>query len=436
MINNTIEIKSVLKNGTYTEGKEIGSGSSGTITEIFSDSDTTESPCHIVVKHFDSADDNTFRDDCFKEVSNLLLIKDRALPGILKLLDVVVYEATDHVDQITGSELEKINPDEDSDIILPGVGIILPRMDCDLMTALESGNLKAAHKAKIFTDILVGTAALHKAGIIHHDLKTENVLLSYGGSCTTKTDIRAVICDLSFAEVATEPRKISTSGTRGYMAPECVYAEGPAWFAKDIWSVGCIALELFGKIIPEELDDEPSLKYVIEERDKLGRGVFPEMIKRILCEDQTKRPTAMDLVMGGPSNVTALIDPCDIEALHAITPISLPDIRITLPKKFPKSEKAGFLDDKALRNNVLYFYELFEAVNPSCVRAAECYYKAARGRVPVLYCVVAAMKVYDGSEVPDVEFIREEAIEDYNEYVAYMYEYEIMRAMNFQMWII
>lgn len=436
MINNTIEIKSVLKNGTYTEGKEIGSGSSGTITEIFPNGETPLSG-YFVVKHFDSADDNTFRDDCFKEVSNLLLIKDKELPGVLKLLDVVVYEAVDRVDHLTGPELEKLDPDDDTDIMLPGVGIILPRMDCDLMTSLESGNLKAAHKAKIFTDILLGVASLHAAGIIHHDLKTENVLVSYEGSGNaTKPDVRAVICDLSFAEVATEPRKISTSGTCGYMAPECVYAEEPAWFAKDIWSVGCIALELFGKIIPEELNDEESLKFVIAERDKLGSGVFPELIKKILCENQNVRPTAMDLILNAPNNVKSFISEKDIATLRSIEPIRLPDIRILLPKKFPKDEKCGKATDKMLRHNVLYYYNLFEAVNPSCIVAAERYYKAAHGTVPIMYCVVAAMKVYDGSEVPDVEFIREEAVEDYNPYVAYMYEYEIMKAMNFQMWII
>lgn len=86
---------------------------------------------------------------------------------------------------------------------------------------------------------------LHDFGIVHRDLKLENVMMS-----DTSNLAKPKIVDFGLAkiigpnETADEP-----FGTLGYVAPE-VLKKRPYTFSCDVWSIGCILYALLSGSLP------------------------------------------------------------------------------------------------------------------------------------------------------------------------------------------
>ena len=70
---------------------------------------------------------------------------------------------------------------------------------------------------KIMRDLASGISYLHSKGIMHRDLKLENIMMRE--KC--KSDVHAVIIDFGLAEYADSTKYLySRCGTPGYVAPE------------------------------------------------------------------------------------------------------------------------------------------------------------------------------------------------------------------------
>ena len=137
-------------------------------------------------------------------------------------------------------------------------------------------------KLALMNGIAHGVKQIHDKGIIHRDLKTENVLLSKEG--------RAYIADLGLAEFDSGDKNKGKAGTPLYMAPE-LYKE---YFYKgsDIYSLGLI----FYAII---LDRDP--QYFVYEKDKENKDIiyrdfprefrkFQVLIEAMLAKNPKDRP--------------------------------------------------------------------------------------------------------------------------------------------------
>ena len=78
---------------------------------------------------------------------------------------------------------------------------------------------------------------LHRKGVIHRDVKPENLVYEEGGYVR--------LTDFGIADVADRrgKRGVEVSGTPVYMAPEALY-EGNITYRSDMYSLGIIVYEL------------------------------------------------------------------------------------------------------------------------------------------------------------------------------------------------
>jgi len=101
----------------------------------------------------------------------------------------------------------------------------------------------------IIKQLLEAVEQVHKIGIIHCDIKPENILLKINIE-NNKTDISLKLTDFGSACMRTNPI-FSVVQSLFYRAPEVILGI-PYTQAIDIWSIGLVAIELFlgGPLLP------------------------------------------------------------------------------------------------------------------------------------------------------------------------------------------
>ncbi|KAL5334023.1 hypothetical protein BJX70DRAFT_34905 [Aspergillus crustosus] len=89
---------------------------------------------------------------------------------------------------------------------------------------------------------LEGLSYLHDKGILHRDLKADNILLDLDGTCKISDFGISKKSDNIYGNDSSN----SMQGSVFWMAPEVIQSQGQGYSAKvDIWSLGCVVLEMF-----------------------------------------------------------------------------------------------------------------------------------------------------------------------------------------------
>ncbi|KAE9450426.1 hypothetical protein C3L33_17677, partial [Rhododendron williamsianum] len=127
-------------------------------------------------------------------------------------------------------------------------------MDTDLHQIIRSNQALSEEHCQI----LRGLKYIHSANVLHRDLKPSNLLLN--ANCDLK------ICDFGLARVTSETDFMTEYVvTRWYRPPELLLNSSDYTAAIDVWSVGCIFMELMDRkpLFPGR-DHVHQLRLVIE----------------------------------------------------------------------------------------------------------------------------------------------------------------------------
>jgi serine/threonine-protein kinase len=113
----------------------------------------------------------------------------------------------------------------------------------DLSQMLSGGELPLAKKLDIAIQLCKGLSYAHKNNVIHRDIKPSNIIIDQHGQVKI-LDFGIAIANEGNSD---EQEKTSVLGTQGYVSPEQQEDYSNATIASDIYSVGIVFYDLFGR---------------------------------------------------------------------------------------------------------------------------------------------------------------------------------------------
>lgn len=217
--------------------------------------------------------------------------------------------------------------------------IVFEMLSFTLFELLKSNNFKGISLNLIRTfskQILKALSVLRDAGIIHCDLKPENILLT----SLTSAEIKLI----DFGSACREDRTVySYIQSRFYRSPEVVLGHAYTT-AIDMWSLGCVAAELF---LGLPLFPAQSQYDLLQRMIKVLGGKPPDYILR-----HAKSTSKYFKIGGAPIQRSGLMGGGQCSAYHFLTP---DDIELK-EKERPSIGKHYFPEDWDLEKLILSYH--------------------------------------------------------------------------------
>jgi eukaryotic-like serine/threonine-protein kinase len=174
----------------------------------------------------------------------------------------------------------------------------------------ERGRLGPRHALSLLRPVLAALGAAHRAGLVHRDVKPENVLLTDDG--------RVKVADFGLARAQAASKQTKTGliiGTVAYMAPEQVVS-GTADARSDVYSAGILLFELVTGRQPYLAESPLAVAYKhVNEVVPLPSGVLPGV------------PPALDALVAAATAVDPRRRPADADHFAA----AVAEVERTLP---------------------------------------------------------------------------------------------------------
>src|SRR5215217_6936726 len=161
---------------------------------------------------------------------------------------------------------------------------------------LRDGALEPGMAAGVALQIADALQAAHESGVIHRDIKPQNVLITKTG------DIK--VTDFGIARATSFPLTATSAvlGTAGYMSPEQAMGE-PVGQGSDLYSLGVVLYEMLTGDIPFRAESPIAQAMMhVNERPRSPREVNPEVpepldaltLKLLAKDPEDRYPIAVD----------------------------------------------------------------------------------------------------------------------------------------------
>ena len=195
----------------------------------------------------------------------------------------------------------------------------MPYVDGESLRArLGRGVLSIAEAVSILRDVSRALAYAHERGVVHRDIKPDNVLLSGHTAVVTDFGIAKAIADAAAGPAGATLTQLGTAvGTPAYMAPEQAAGDPATDHRADIYAFGCMAYELLAGQPP--FSGLPPHKLLVAHMAELPKPVTdlrpdcPPALASLVMQCLAKDPSAR------PANATELL-----HRLDAVTSPSAP----------------------------------------------------------------------------------------------------------------
>lgn len=385
--------------GTYHRASALGSGTYGSVVQVYDDDGNEYALKLFEQEEEESEGEEEYDSDSSGEENNIYSTSAKALDlGALREISILrlLRHENSHPNIISihdvkqpGGICEEEEEDQvDASMLLPGITMKLFRHGT-LSKAL-SQHLDKRSKVRIAHGILSGVAYLHQNGIIHRDIKSDNIMIDIDND----GNYNPVIIDFSLSKMivpecvygmhrnaSSEDFYLGTSlqgedthtpsvGTPTYRAPECV--SGQAYgLPSDMYSVGIVLLELIRGGCIESFKDKGAAKIVENELGALPHQPFANMIRGLLEKDPTKRLTAR----GALKHELFLKFGLENEWKNQQLSLRTVDIQRALPLEH-YDELERFLESKNGKKRKQLIQNIakdLDSSNPWTVQAALCY---------------------------------------------------------------
>ena len=141
----------------------------------------------------------------------------------------------------------------------------------------ETGRLDTAEALRLMIQACDGLGAAHEAGVIHRDVKPQNLFVIENGT-------RLKIMDFGIAKVNNSAASISVTGVRvgtpRYMSPEQIQGDAEVTATSDLYALGGVMYELFtGTPVFQEEDLVPLLLSHMTEAPQPPSERYPSIPK-------------------------------------------------------------------------------------------------------------------------------------------------------------
>lgn len=213
--------------------------------------------------------------------------------------------------------LADLMPMQDTDC--SSLCLVLPYMDFDLNRIIYSKTDKVgeAHYQALLCQIFRGLEYLHTRDIVHRDLKPSSILANR--ACVVR------IADFGYARgFCSEEEWLDCEvGVRRYRAPELMLFPAGFWRAADMWSAGCIHVEMLKKRpLFQENDASTMLRLIFSavgfDKDKdlawlpddVDQHQILDVISALNLPEKVIAEPFADFLVGVPADAVDLVTSC------------------------------------------------------------------------------------------------------------------------------
>lgn len=180
-------------------------------------------------------------------------------------------------------------------------------MRCSVFAVLCQRGIPEEYAVYMTCETLKGLAHLHSQGILHRDVKCENLLLGWNGEIK--------LADFGLSARINRPN-YERLGTTKWMAPEVIREE---YYNEkiDMWSLGITIIEMMDRVPPHYAikDEEELFDIIATEPSPTFTYSYPTMYMRglvawLLDEEPETRPSARDALLEIEAHVQSNLLPC------------------------------------------------------------------------------------------------------------------------------